>query len=319
MRRTCLSLMILAMTLVFAPAASAQNFPDKPIQLVVPWNPGGGSDITARILADNVKDYLSQPMIVSNITGASGQNAVNAVFDAKPDGHTLLWEHPTNLTVTPMLTNSKARWTDFEYICAIGHSDLVLIAKKSSPWTNAKEAFDYIKANPKKVRWSSGLKSAPHLLILNISEVVGNLDVVLMPVQGDKNRVVSIMAEKSDITTVSWASAEPYIKSGDMKALAIFSDKRSTFAPDVPTLKEQGYDVRMIYMYTLEAPKGTPESVKKILADAFEKAMGKEETQKALLAQSVEPYFLNAEDTLKIWKENAELYEGLSRKYELIK
>ena len=228
--------------LCLAAAAWAGDFPEKPIQVVVPWKPGGGSDISARIIGDHMKDLLPEPLVVSNIDGAAGLNGALQVYQARPDGYTLLWEHPGNLAVAPMVTKAKFSWKDFEPVCIAAKGDTALIVRKDSPWKTPNEAFAAIKAEPGKYRWVLALNAVSHFTFLNISHSVGGLKPMFIPATGDKGRIVSLLSNNGDITTVGYAAVEPYLKSGDLRILAMVNDDRSDFAPDVPTLKELGVD-----------------------------------------------------------------------------
>jgi tripartite-type tricarboxylate transporter receptor subunit TctC len=309
----------LALGVSSAVFAQAADYPEKSVQIVVPWRPGGGNDISARIVGEAMKNILGQAFVVSNIEGAAGLNGASAVNRARPDGYFLLWEFPGNLTVGPLLTKANYSWKDFKLICAVGYSDMVMIAGANAPWKDARDAVKDIKENPKKIRWSIALNAMSHLSFLNITRAVGELDVTVVPTQGDKGRVISIIGNNSDISTVAYVAAEPYIKSGDLKILAMASPERSVFAPDVPTLKEQGIDAEDAYYYTAIAPKGTPDSIATILEQAFEKAVTDPEVKKLFAAQCVNIKFMKIDDTMKYWQEKAVLYESLAKANGLIR
>ncbi|MDR2161488.1 MAG: tripartite tricarboxylate transporter substrate binding protein [Desulfovibrio sp.] len=305
--------------LVMASSAFAA-YPEKSIQVVIPWGPGGSSDISARIVADKMKKYLPQPLVITNLTGALGLNGARQVLNARPDGYTLLWEHPGNLAVAPIVTKSDFRWNDLEPVCTVVRSDMVMIVPKDSPFKNAGDVFEAIKKAPGTVRWSIALNGVSHFAYLAMAESLGvDLKVILVPSPGDKARVVSMLGGNCDVTCVSYAAAEPYIKSGDIRPVAMVNSQRSQFAKDVPTLIEQGVNVTYDYLCAVFTTKGTPDEVREILAEAFQKVMKDPETIKALEAQSFTPDFKDRESTVKIWTEAATLYESLIKKYNLIK
>lgn len=309
---------MLALAIVgLAAVGQAADFPTKPIQVVVPWNPGGGSDISARTLAEGMKDILPQPLVVSNISGAMGLNGALQVMKSRPDGHTLVWEHPGNLAVAPTLANAPFTWKDFDMVCMVAKSDSALVVNKKSPFNTAKEAFDYIKANPGKLRWSLAINGVSHFTYLAISESLGGLDATIIPSPGDKNRIVSLLGDNSDITMVGYAAAEPYIKSGDLKLLAMVNTDRSPYAPNVPTLMEQGINASYDYAYSVLVAKGTPEPIKKALADAFKKAVNDPKTSEALRAQCVTPYFKDAAEASRLWNELSTNWSALALKFGL--
>lgn len=309
----------LLMTFCFALTGQAAEFPVKAIQMVVPWAPGGGSDISARIVGEYAKNVLGQPIVISNIDGAAGLNGAGNVNRARPDGYTLLWEHAGNLTVAPLITKASYNWDSFRLICAIGQSDIVLVGSAKSEWKDAKDAIAAIKANPKKIRWSMALNAVSHLTFLDIADKAGGLEVMAIPTQGDKGRIISILGGNSDISTVGYAAAEPYVKSGDLKILGMATKERSPFAPDIPTLKEQGYDAGSVYLYTVFAPKGTPDNVANKLEDAFKQAMANPEVAKSLAVQSISVNFMDSQKAKAYWQNEADLYSRLAKENNLIK
>ena len=176
----------------YTPAAQAANFPTKAIQLVVPYNPGGGSDITARIFADAMKDILPQPVVVSNITGATGLTGAAHVLSARPDGYTVLWEH-TSLALTPMISNAAFRWTDYDLLCIAAISENVLVVRNDSPWKSVEDVTRAIKKDPGKIRFAAAANGVSHFLYLAYAEAVGGLDAMIVPMTGDKTRIVAIL------------------------------------------------------------------------------------------------------------------------------
>jgi tripartite-type tricarboxylate transporter receptor subunit TctC len=309
----------LALVLCLTSVAVAGDYPDKPMQVVVPWKPGGGSDISSRILSEAMQGILPEPMVVSNITGAMGLNAALRVLKSRPDGYTMIWEHPGNLAISPMLAHSPFTWRDFDPVCTVAKSDSALIVRKDSPFNTAKQALNYIKAHPGKVRWSLAINGVSNFTYLAISESLGGIDATVIPSPGDKNRIVSLLSNNSDITMVGYAAAAPYVKSGDLKILAMVNTERSPFAPTIPTLMEQGINASYDYVYSVLVAKGTPDSVKQKLAAAFKKAVSRPKTVQALRAQCLAPYFNDAAKTAKIWGDLQTSWTKLAVKYNLVK
>lgn len=311
-------LFIALAVLCLAATAWAGGYPEKPIQVVVPWKPGGGSDISARIIGDHLKNILPQPLVVTNIDGAAGLNGALQVNQSRPDGYSVLWEHPGNLAVAPLVTKANYRWTDFTPVCVAAKGDTALIVRKDSPWKTPAEAFAAIKGAPGKFRWVVGLNAVSHFTFLAISESVGGLQPMILPSGGDKGRIVALLSNNADISTVGYAAAEPYMKSGDLRILAMVNTERSPFAPDIPTLKEQGVNASYDFLYSVFAPKGTPQEVVDTLEAAFKKVLADPETQKALREQAIVPYFRSHDEMVKIWSDEATLYERLAKKNNLI-
>ncbi|WP_461208601.1 Bug family tripartite tricarboxylate transporter substrate binding protein [Desulfocurvus sp. DL9XJH121] len=312
---------ILSLTLVLGMAAvsNAGDFPTKPIQVVVPWKPGGGSDISSRIMSEGLQGILPQPLVVSNISGSMGLNAALHVLRSKADGYTCIWEHPGNLAISPMLAHTPFTWRDFDPVCIVAKSDSALVVRADSPFNTAQDAFDYIKANPAKIRWSLAINGVSHFSYLAICDSLKGLDVTVVPAPGDKNRIVSLLSNNSDITMVGYAAAAPYVKSGDLKILAMVNTERSPFAPEIPTLMEQGINAYYDYAYSVLVAKNTPKAVKDTLAQGFKKALDNPKTLEALKAQCLSPYFKDADQMAKAWGDLQDSWTKLAVKYQLIK
>jgi len=158
-----------------------------------------------------------------------------------------------------------------------------------------------------------------HFTFLNISHALGGLKAMFIPANGDKGRIVSLLGNNSDITTVGFASVQPYLKSGDLRVLAMVNTERSPFAQDIPTLKEIGVNASYDFLYSIFAPKSTPKENIQILSDAFKKALEKPETVAALKEQCLVPFFRTPEETRTLWQAESDLYTDLAKENGLIK
>lgn len=311
-------LLLAVLMFAFVPAAHAAKYPTKAIQLVVPYNPGGGSDITARIFADAMKDILPQPVVVSNITGATGLTGAAHVLNSRPDGYTVFWEH-TSLALTPMISNAPFRWTDYDLLCVGAISENVMIVRNDSPWKSVDDVTKAIKANPGKIRFAAAANGVSHFLYLAYAEAVGGLDAMIVPMTGDKPRIVAMLGNNCDVTTVGLAAAEPYVKSGDIRILGVLSGERSAFFPDIKTFKEMGMDIDCSFIYSVLVPKNTPAPVKQILTDAFKKAAEKPSTNEALKKVMARTYFKDAAEAKKAWQVQANMFERIAKANGMVK
>lgn len=300
-------------------AQAASSWPEKSIQIIVPWGPGGGSDLSARIVMNKVSQILGQPVVITNISGAAGLSGALRVNDARPDGYTVLWEHPANLAIAPAIGKAKYTWKDFEIACSIGTSDIALFVKKDAKWNSVKELMADIKANPGKIKWSMAMNSASHFTYLAASDSQGGLDVMKIPGAGDKTRIINVMGGVCDVTTAGYAAVAPYVQSGDVKILAMTSPKRSALAPEYPTLLEQGIHTESVFLYSAEFPKGTPKNIIETFDKAIQEALKDPAVVGLLKKQGIVAQYLNSEDTTKIWAKEAELYTRLAKSNNLIR
>jgi len=297
-------------------AALAGAYPEKPIQMVVPYNPGGGSDISARIISDRLKSILPQPVVVTNINGAAGGLGAMNVKRARADGYTLLWEHPT-MSITPLVTKTDYDWEGFEPVCMVASSPTALVVRGDSPFKSAPEAFAAIKSEPGKYRWPMALNGVSQFTFLYIQDATG-IEPMAVPAVSDKARILSLLGGNGEITTVTYSSAVPYEKSGDLRILAMVAKERSPFAPDLPTLKEQGIDASYDFRYSVFAPKGTPAEVIKVLNDAFKKVMADPATEKALMEQSITSFYRDTPEMVRVWEAEDALNRKVAEKHGLL-
>lgn len=318
MKKIFLLILVASLFILNIPVNAANNWPEKSIQVIVPWAPGGGSDLSARIVLDKASEYLGQPIVITNITGAAGLNGALRVNKARPDGYTILWEHPANLAIAPYIGRAKYTWKDFDMGCSIGTSDTVVFVKKDSPWNNMKDLITAMKSNPGKVKWSVGVNSASHFILLAMKEAVGGFDVMLIPGAGDKTRIINVMGNVCDVTVAGYAAVAPYVDSGDVKILGICSNGRSAIAPQFPTLQEQGIDVTSEYLYTAEFPKNTPQKIKEKFYDAVQKSLLDSKVQDLLKKQCITVKYRDSAETTAIWEKEGALYMRLAKENKLI-
>lgn len=313
-------ILLLVFMMSLAGFAHAGTYPEKPIQLVVPFPPGGGSDVTARIAVEYVNKYLPQPLVVSNISGGTGSVGATHVLRSKPDGYTLFWEHPTMSTQTASKVVEHS-FRDFDMVCVALRSTFMLVANKRLPIATAPDLMAHMKKHPKQVRWPMSFGAMSHFGYLYVVDGYPGGDALepkIVSNTGDKERVVALIGDHADATSSSISAVLPYVKSGDVLALGVMSAERSPFLPDVPTLKEQGIDAIYNQIFTLFGPKGMPEEVKQTLAEAFRKGMADPGAREVLAKQCCEPSFMLPAEGTKLWQAQEDKNIELVRKYKLI-
>ena len=310
---------ILAFMCIFALSTPAlAEYPEKPVQLVVPFPAGGGSDVSARVAIEYANKFLPQPMVVSNIEGGTGSVGAKQVLRAKPDGYTLFWEHPTmSVQTTTKVVDHSFR--DFEMLGVAVNSTFIFVGNKRLPPRTAIEMLDYMKANPGKVRWPMSFGAMSHFGFLYVADGYkgGEITPATVANAGDKERIVKLIADQADATCVSLAAAAPYIASGDIIPLGVLSEKRMPMLPDVPTMKEQGIDSVYNQIFTVFAPKGMPEGEKKIIQEAFKKGLATPEAKAHLEKLYCTPDVLTPEESSKLWEAQEAHNAELVKKYKL--
>jgi tripartite-type tricarboxylate transporter receptor subunit TctC len=272
-----------ASALPVAGAARAQSrYPDKPIRLIIPWAAGGPADAGFRIMAQSVSKKLGQQVIVENKAGASGIMGAMALQDAKPDGYVISQMHMSVLR-QPLLNKSLTYHpiNDLTYILQITGFVMGVVVRADAPWKTLPEVLAYAKANPGKMNWGTlGIGSTQHLAMERVGMVQG-LSWTHAPYRGTADTLRALLGGEIDFASESsgWA---PMVQAGQLRLLAVFTARRAKRFPDVPTVRELGYDVVIDSPGGLIGPKGMDPAVVTVLADAFRAAAQEPEHLKFL-------------------------------------
>ena len=240
---------------------AADKFPAQPIQLVIPFAPGD-TDNMLRPFVEKMGEFLGQPVVLNYKPGAGGGVGAGFVAAAKPDGYTLVGTSPGSIVVVP-LANKDIRYTpeSFTPIAALAEGGLMLVVASSSPWKTLKDLMENSKKNPGKVSFtSSGALGITHLLAEVLSKEAG-VKWNHIPYQGSAPAITALLGGHVDMASTAIAPAQSHMKAGTLRPLAVFGETRLKAYPDVPTLKELGYNVGSPVLYGISAPKGTPKEV----------------------------------------------------------
>lgn len=262
-------------------AASAAGYPERPIQVVVPYSPGGGTHLSAEILVPNAEDFLGQPIQIITKPGAGGAVGATFVSKSKPDGYTLLYT-TLSLAIAPHLNPVGYEIGDFVGIAQCTAIKPVLAVKADSPWNNAKELVEWVNENPRELSWCHpGVGSSLHLLGANAMHAMGIADKVKeIPFKGTAKGVASVLGGHVDVISTFAPAIMENVKAGEMKILGVSGETRITYLPDVPTFKEQGYDATLSSWRGVFAPKGTSPEIIAYLNDHFAELVGSPEYAK---------------------------------------
>lgn len=251
---------VLALAGLAAPAA-AENWPTRPISLVIPFGPGSGTDLVARIISAPLSEKLGQTVIVQNAGGAGGLIGVTRVAKAAPDGYTLVVGSLDTFAQSPSLRKEPPYdpIKDFTPAGLAVVQPLILVVRKDLPVSNMREFAAYVKTNQAKMQFgSAGVGTAPHLVCSEITKAMG-AKVTHISYRGSAEAMQDLIAGHLDFYCALAVSVVPLLKSKTLKAIAILTEDRSPILPDVPTAKEQGFDVGDFYYWMgLFFPKNTP-------------------------------------------------------------
>jgi tripartite-type tricarboxylate transporter receptor subunit TctC len=268
-----LSCILLAAFAVIAvvPAMAKDEWPTKQIELINPFGAGGAADVQARKLADILSKELGQPVVVKNTTGAGGAIAYNDVRRSKPDGYTMIW-YSGAINTLAARKQIQFDYNAFEPIAGIGFETIAIAVNKTAPWKDYKEFIAYMKQNPGKVTiGNSGMGSVTHMVPVAMAAKAG-VQIVHVPF-GTGLAVAALMGGKIDASSQHPAEILSQVKAGEVRILAVSSDKRINLWPNVPTMKESGVDLVFNQWRGFAVPKGTPKIVVDKMSAAVRKAV----------------------------------------------
>jgi tripartite-type tricarboxylate transporter receptor subunit TctC len=274
-------------SLLILGTVQAQTWPSKPIRIVVPFAPGGTSEIVARSVAFELSKQLGQNVFVENKPGGAGVIAMQEVAKSNPDGYNLVLGHVGTLAVNPyMLTNQPYDVNkDFAPITMLAKVPNIFVIHPSVPAKNFTEFVNYVKANPDKLSYgTAGNASAGHLAMEYLKLVTG-MEMQHIPYRGTGPQITDLIAGRTQASSAGMPALGARVRSGELRAIAVGTQKRIPALPDVPTVAEMGYkDFETSQWYGLLAPAGTPPAILKRI---------QEECLKAIKASSVTERFAN--------------------------
>jgi tripartite-type tricarboxylate transporter receptor subunit TctC len=288
------------------PALAQEGYPSRPITIINAFPPGGINDLVTRPLSTALEPILKQPIVVETKAGAAGQIGAQVAASAKPDGYTLL-SHNTGISgyaEVDKLFGRPAKTTraDFMPLARLIADPVLILVNDQQPYKTLKELVEDAKARPGKLVFSSGgLYGASHLPLAYLEKASGPLKLPHLPTAGGGPAITAILGNNAQVTTQSVSATLPHIKSGKLRPLAVFSATRSKLLPDVPTLKELGYDVEYYLWVGIFAPKATPPEIATILRAAIGKAVQSDQFKAVLANLGQELDYLDGPDFQKFW------------------
>ncbi len=287
-RYTCIAGVLCTALLFAAASAGAQSWPARPVRIVIPFTPGGGSDTTARILGQKLAEHTGQSFIADNRPGAGGNIAFEYVAKAEPDGYTLLYS-PVGIAINPSLfTKVNYRIEDLAAITHIGEAPLLVVVNAALPVRSVGELVALAKSRPGEVRFaSSGTGSSSHLASEVLAMMAG-IKMVHVPYKGGPQALHDVIGGQLEMVTLPMPETLPQVRAGRVRALGQTGIKRSPNAPDIPTLDEagiKGYTV--MTWYVVFAPAKTPEAVIQRIHAELDKALKLRDVQDRLRAAGI--------------------------------
>jgi len=293
--------------------AFAAEYPAQPIKVVVPYAAGGTSDIQTRIMSKYIKEYLGQDFVIVNITGAGGGIGNREVLNAAPDGYTVLFQHQSMFS--NYLTGvSDFTYNDFAPVCLAISTNRVFVTRPDAPWKDLKDVVEDAKKRTGQIRLGAEIGATSHFQVMPLQIMTDNAFVLTASKGGDMDRITKIMGGHMDLSVVALSSVVSYLKSGELKALAVTSAERDPFLPDVPTAKELGIDAIFMQDTGFYMPPKTPEGIVAV----FSKAIGEMSKNEAYVKEIEEKTFsqvryMDTEEFVKFLEEDFKYWSRLAK------
>ena len=308
---TYLASLVLAgifLTYVCLPCLAAEKYPDKSINMIVPYAPASGADLGSKIMADRMAEFLGQPMVSVYKAGGGGSLGAAFVAKAKPDGYTVLVGSVSPMVISPIVKEMDYKLEDFIIMGTYSKIPLWLVVKKDARWPTLKEFVEEAKKSPGKFNVSTFGKLTAVDFILELLNKYAGIKLVNVPYKSSGEALTALLGGHAQAAMVSGASG--HLEAGTVRILAVAEDKRLDGLSDVATFKEFGYPIILDSPYSFCFPKGTPKNVVNIFFEAQKKAFDKYGKEINSSLRKVEQWgeFRNMEDAQKRYREAQEVY-----------
>jgi tripartite-type tricarboxylate transporter receptor subunit TctC len=276
--------------LAFSLCAHSQDYPSKPIKLIVPIATGAAFDTVTRLLAEKLHNKWGQPVIVENRAGASHNMGAEAVFRSAPDGYTMLFAPPPALVINKSLFSKLAYDPDaFVPVSVVVSTYNVLAVNTSVPAQSVQQLIAYAKANPDRLNYASaGSGSTPHLAAEMFKTMAG-ITIAHIPFKGTSQAILEVMGGRVDMMFVDIGLALPHIRSGKLRVLAVASEKRSSVLPETPAMSEVLPGFLSVIWLGVVAPTGTPPAIANQFSSAIAEILKQPDVANRLLELHFDP------------------------------
>lgn len=289
---------------------SQSNYPNGPVQIVLPAKPGGDVDSSGRLFAKDLEKYLGTTVVPVNVDGGGGNLAMKQIMDGDADGQQVInYFSYANAVLGGKL---EYAWDDIVPVACYAKNDTqILVVSKDAPYSNAQELVDYMKEHPGEVSFAVTLGSPSHYHAVAFEQASGTT-FKKVDIGSGSDKVVAMLSGKVDVVSSTVGIMKDYIASGDAKVIGSLAAERSDFAPDIPTLNEQGVDIGDVGFavhYTVWVKKDTPQDIIDSLASAIEQMVNDEEYQKDCENLQFTPLYM---DPTKVAEYETEYYDFLN-------
>ena len=310
------SLLSISLVLQFGHISSlqAQDFPTKPINLILPSAAGGSIDLTSRTFVHLSQEVLGQPMVIQVRPGGGGAIGMEQIAQAKPDGHTIGYAHSNWTSVLPAMEGRSKGPEDLEAVCLINVQSYIYYVNADSPHKTIKDLIDYAKANPDKLTFGhSGTGSVVDLEWRSL-EMKAGIKTRIVPHTGGGTVILAILGGHIDVAILPSTQSLAHYRAGKLRPLAIQGSKRSAELPNIPTIVEAGYNLGIEGVWMgIAAPKGTPRPIVDKLAAGFKKMTSNPQVVAAYAKLGNEFTFLGPDEFAAYWRKDYQNYKEMAK------
>jgi tripartite-type tricarboxylate transporter receptor subunit TctC len=307
--------LFLAWAILFATTVGAQEWPQKAVRIIVPFPAGGSADLLPRYVGEKLSQQWGQPVIVDNRPGAAGNIGATAVFQAEPDGYTLLSAPPPPLVINrllyPKLAYDSTQFVPMTVIAAIPN---VLLVNPKVTARSVGEFVALVKGNPGKLNYASqGNGTTSHLTAELFKSMAGGLDIAHVPYKGTAPALADLLGGQVDLMFDNLGVSLPHVRSGKLKALAVASRKRVASLPDTPTIAESLPGFEAVAWFGIVGPPKTPSAIAEKVAAGVAEALKNPDVLRRLGDMAAEPLGLTPAETAAFMKLETERWSGVIR------
>lgn len=299
-RVSLVGLVALAAAVLIPAVACAQNYPTRPIRLVLPFGPGGVADVTARIVTEKLGEKLGQRFIIENMPGAGGITAARAVLSSPPDGYTLaLFSNGTAISVSLFRSLKFNPVTDFVPVSSMGYFDFIFVTRSGSPYPTLADFITAAKAKPGTLNVGTINVGSTQNLAAQLFKSTAGVDVTIVPFRSSPDVLIALLRGDIQLAIENYTSVQSHIADKAVAAVASSGTVRTGFMPEVPTVKEAGGgDFEARSWNAIFAPKGTPPEIVKTLNAALREVLDQPELKKRALELGIEAKASSPEEIL---------------------
>jgi tripartite-type tricarboxylate transporter receptor subunit TctC len=313
----CVLLIVSVFPFLSFSTLQAQDYPNKPIGLVAPMGIGGSSDLTARTFVHLSPEILGQQMLIQLKPGGGGAIGTEYVYQAKPDGYTLLLGHTNCNSILPALEGRSRGPEDLESVCRINVQNSIYWVRSDSPFKTIKDMIDYAKANPGKLSFGHPGTWSFADLEWRWLEIKAGIKTRSVAYDGGGEALIGLLGGHIQVASIPPTPTLPHYKAGKLRPLAVQAQVRYAGLPNVPSMKEEGYVTGLEGLWKgVMAPKGTPRPVIEKLAAAFKKMTENKQVIASLAKLGDEFHYMGPDEFAKYWRDDYQVYKDMAKMFK---